>query len=114
MGVVANKTEGGNATAANVTTRATLENVGKIEARQVVQLYVAYPKAPKEPPKLLRAIQKYALAPGEITTVELAVSGEDLRIWESGSKTLKLIEGEYVFMLGFSSTDIKAKQPILI
>jgi len=77
-------------------------------------LYASYTKAAKEPPKLLRVFQKYALAAGGSTAVELAIFEEDLRIWDSGTKTWKLIEGEYVFMLGFLSTDIKAKQPILI
>jgi len=105
MSVTDNTKEGGNVTAC-----ATLENIGKVEARQVVQLYVAYPEAAMEPPKLLRAFQKYALAAGESTAVELTVSEEDLKIWDSETKAWKLIQGEYVFMLGFSSADIRVEQ----
>jgi beta-glucosidase len=65
-----------------------------------------------EPPKLLRAFQKYALAAGESMAVELTVSEEDLKIWNSKTKTWKLIGGEYVFMLGFSSADIRVEETI--
>jgi beta-glucosidase len=112
LSVVANTTAGENVTASSITARATLENFGKVEARQVVQLYVAYPEAAMEPPKLLRAFQKYALAAGESMAVELTVSEEDLKIWNSKTKTWKLIGGEYVFMLGFSSADIRVEETI--
>lgn len=110
MDLVAGTKEGGNATTESITAHATLENVGKVAARQVVQLYVAYPEAAMEPPKLLRAFQKYALAAGDSVMAELKVSKEDLRIWDSETKAWKLIEGEYVFMLGFSSMDIRLEQ----
>jgi beta-glucosidase len=105
MSVTDNTKEGGN-----VTVCAKLDNIGKVEARQVVQLYLAYPEAAMEPPKLLRAFQKYSLAAGESTDVELIVSEDDLKIWDTETKAWKLIQGEYVFMLGFSSADIRVEK----
>jgi beta-glucosidase len=104
----------GNATAESVKVCATLENVGKVAARQVVQLYVAYPEKAREPPKLLRAFQKYELEAGESTAVELIVATEDLKVWESKTKTWELIAGEYTFMLGFSSRDIRAEKRVVL
>jgi beta-glucosidase len=104
----------GNATVESVKMSATLENVGKVAARQVVQLYVAYPGEAMEPPKLLRAFQKYGLEAGESVAVELTVATEDLKVWDSKTKTWQLIGGEYAFMLGFSSRDIRVGKPLVL
>jgi beta-glucosidase len=106
--------ESGNATTESVRVCATLENVGKVVARQVVQLYVAYPEEAMEPPKLLRAFQKYQLECGESVAVELFVATEDLKVWDSETKMWKLVQGEYTFMLGFSSRDIRAEKSVVL
>jgi beta-glucosidase len=106
--------ESGNATAESVKVCATLENVGKVVARQVVQLYVGYPEEAMEPPKLLRAFQKYQLEYGESVAVELFVATEDLKVWDSETKMWKLVQGEYTFMLGFSSRDIRAEKSVVL
>ena len=104
----------GNATAESVKVCATLENAGKVAARQVVQLYVAYPEEAMEPPKLLRAFKKYEVEAGERTAVELAVADEDLKVWNHETKTWELVRGEYKFMLGFSSRDIRVEKSIVL
>jgi beta-glucosidase len=104
----------GNATTENVKVRASLKNVGKVAARQVVQLYVAYPEEAMEPPKLLRAFQKYELEAGESVPVELAVAIEDLKVWDRKTKMWKLVRGEYTFILGFSSRDIRIGKKIVV
>jgi beta-glucosidase len=106
--------QSGNGITESVRVSATLENIGKVTARQVVQLYVAYPKEAMEPPKLLRAFQKYELEAGESTAVELTVAIEDLKVWDRKTKTWKLIGGEYSFMLGFSSRDICVEKTIVL
>lgn len=94
-----------NGTAA-VTVSSTLRNTGGVDARQVVQLYVGYPAAAEEPPKLLRAFEKVALAAGESATVVLTVKEEDLRVWNETVEDWSLVGGTYEFMLGFSAGDI--------
>ncbi|KAK6196633.1 Vacuolar protein sorting-associated protein 11 [Pestalotiopsis sp. IQ-011] len=68
-----------------VTVRATLKNDGLVDARQVVRLYVGYPGAADEPPKLLRAFQKVEVAAGDSALVELVVQREDLMVWVRGN-----------------------------
>lgn len=104
----------GNGTAGSVKVIATLDNIGKVTARQVVQLYVAYPEEAMEPPKLLRAFQKYKLEAGESMPVELMVAIEDLKVWDSRTEIWKLVGGEYGFMLGFSSRDICAEKTVVL
>jgi beta-glucosidase len=106
--------ESGNGTAESVKVTAALENIGKVSARQVVQLYVAYPEEAMEPPKLLRAFQKYELEASESTAVELTVAIEDLEVWDSRTEMWKLVGGEYSFMLGFSSRDICVEKTIVL
>jgi beta-glucosidase len=106
--------DGANGTAESVKICATLENIGKAKARQVVQLYVAYPEEAMEPPKLLRAFQKYELEAGESTMVELTVAVEDLKVWDSNTRTWKLARGEYNLMLGFSSSDIRVTKSTIL
>lgn len=106
--------ESGNATTESVKVCATLENVGKVAARQVVQLYVAYPEEAMEPPKLLKAFQKYALEAGESTAAELTVAKEDLKVWDSESKNWQLVRGEYTFMLGFSTENIRVEKSLVL
>jgi beta-glucosidase len=101
-------------TTENVKVCATLRNVGKVGARQVVQLYVAYREEAMEPPKLLRAFQKYGLEAGESVAVELPVATEDLKVWDIETKTWKLRRGEYKFMLGFSSRDIRVVKSVVL
>ena len=104
----------GNATMESVKVCAMLENIGKVKARQVVQLYMAYPEEAMEPPKLLRAFQKYELEAGESTMVELTVAVEDLKVWDNNTRTWKLARGEYNLMLGFSSRDIRVKKSTIL
>lgn len=99
----------GGAGAAVVVT-GTLGNVGAVHARQVVQLYVGYPEAAREPPKLLRAFEKVALPAGTNATVALTVEMDDLRVWNETVEDWVFVNGTYEFMLGFSAGDIRLSE----
>lgn len=90
----------------------TLNNVGSVDARQVVQLYVGYPDAAHEPPKLLRAFEKVELASGESVAVSLAVLEDDLKIWSEATEGWAFVSGAYEFMLGFSAGDIRLSKSL--
>lgn len=107
VAVVVGGNDSSTTTAAAVTVTCTLSNTGGAGARQVVQLYVGYPEAAREPPKLLRAFEKVELAAGESSTVTLTVREEDLRIWDETTEEWSLVSGTYEFMLGFSAGDIR-------
>lgn len=93
-----------------ITAKTTLRNEGARNAKQVIQLYVGYPKAAQEPPKLLRAFEKTEVDAGESKDVELLVKLDDLRIWNDSSEAWELVGGEYEILLGFSAADIQIKQ----
>lgn len=96
----------------SVVVSSTLSNVGDVDAQQVVQLYVGYPEAAEEPPKLLRAFEKVELAAGASTVVTLTVKEDDLKIWNVKTEDWTLISGLYEFMLGFSAGDIRLSQSL--
>lgn len=102
----------GNGSSPGVVVTSTLGNIGAVRARQVVQLYVAYPEAAKEPPKLLRAFEKVELPAGETATVTLNVGMDDLRIWNETVEDWTFVKGTYEFMLGFSAGDIRLSESV--
>lgn len=101
-----------NDSSAAVIVTSTLSNTGGVGARQVVQLYVGYPEAAEEPPKLLRAFEKVELAAGESSMVMLRVEEDDLRVWNETTEGWSLVSGTYEFMLGFSAGDIKLSKSV--
>ncbi|KAK8065778.1 beta-glucosidase [Apiospora hydei] len=101
-----------NNSAGNVSVKAVLENVGPVEARQVVQLYVGYPEQAEEPPKLLKGFKKVSLRAGESTLVDLRVNTDDLKVWNAEVEDWVFVNGTYSFMLGFSVGDIRLYQEL--
>ena len=93
---------------------AELANTGTTAASEVVQLYVSYPKAANEPPKLLKAFAKVHLEAGDSTKVLLQVLIDDLRIWSEQKEDWDLVHGEYRFLAGFSASDIKLEGAVLL
>lgn len=74
---------------------------------EVSQLYVGFPAAANEPPKLLKGFQKTALEPGECAGVGFPVAAKDLWIWDVVAQQWALIPGTYSVMIGSGSRDIR-------
>jgi beta-glucosidase len=88
-----------------------VKNTGKVAAKEVVQLYVTAPDAANanKPEKELKAFAKTkALNPGETTTVVLNVKAADLASFDESASSWKVDAGNYQFLVGASSRDIKA------
>ncbi|KAF4337518.1 glycoside hydrolase family 3 domain protein [Fusarium beomiforme] len=98
----------------SIISNATLKNTGSYKAKQVVQLYVSYPKEANEPPKLLKGFQKVELAVGQTWHISIEVKKDDLRIWDEVLDDWRLIKGKYEIMLGFSAHDILEKKHIYL
>ncbi len=88
-----------------------VKNTGKIAGKEVVQLYVTAPdaKGMNKPEKELKAFAKTdELQPGESTTVLLQVNAPDLASYDESASSWVVTEGDYQFLIGASSRDIKA------
>ncbi len=90
-----------------------VKNTGQRAGKEVVQLYVAAPDAAQanKPEKELKAFAKTKeLNPGETATVTLTVKAADLASYDEDSSSWVVAGGNYTFMIGASSRDIRATQ----
>ena len=89
----------------------TIKNSGEHEGKEVVELYISAPdnKAANKPVKELKAYAKTRnLKPGEKETVTLLVKTADLASFDETASAWVVSGGEYQFLVGASSQDIKA------
>jgi len=88
-----------------------VKNSGEHDGKEVVQLYVSAPdnKAANKPVKELKAYAKTKLLkPGESETLTIFVKAEDLASFDEEASAWVVAAGEYQFLIGASSKDIKA------
>ena len=89
----------------------TVKNTGKFEGKEVVELYISAPdnKAANKPAKELKAFAKTKLLkPGESETLTLSITAPELASFDEAASAWVVAEGEYQFLVGASSQDIKA------
>ena len=89
----------------------TVKNTGSLEGKEVVELYISAPdnKAANKPAKELKAFAKTkVLKAGESEKVTLSVNAADLASFDEAASAWVVAEGEYHFLIGASSQDIKA------
>ena len=89
----------------------TVKNSGEHQGKEVVELYISAPdnKAANKPVKELKAYAKTRnLKPGEKETVRLFVKTADLASFDEAASAWVVSGGEYHFLVGASSQDIKA------
>lgn len=87
--------------------RITVRNTGARSGSDVVQLYVHdHGTYVSTPPLELRGWQKVWLAPGEETTVEIAVRRDDLAHWHGTAKAWVYPGGALTIRAGASSRDL--------
>lgn len=88
----------------------TVTNTGKIEGKEVVQLYVSdiFNKERNKPVKELKAFAKTkTLKPGESETLTMCVRLSDLASFDETCSSWVVDSGEYIFLVGASVEDIK-------
>ena len=91
-----------------------VKNVGKFAGKEVVQLYVSAPNRfqMNKPEKELKAFTKTKeLRPGETVTATLKLNTTDLASYDEASSSWVVDAGNYKFLIGTSSKDIKAGLP---
>lgn len=89
----------------------TVKNTGAREGKEVVELYISAPdnKAANKPAKELKAYAKTKqLKPGESQTLTLSITTPELASFDEVASAWVVAEGEYQFLVGASSQDIKA------
>ncbi|MEL0653183.1 glycoside hydrolase family 3 C-terminal domain-containing protein [Algibacter sp. TI.3.09] len=88
-----------------------VENIGDYDGDEVAQLYFKAPKASiKRPLKKLVGFKRAFLPKGKSTQIEFEVSKKELQFWDVKTKQWAFASGEYQFMIGGSSQDIKQQK----
>ena len=92
-----------------VTATVTVKNTGKVDGKEVVQLYVAAPAGTLDKPvKELKAYAKTAvLLPDQSATVTLTFPTSELASFDEEASAWKVDAGTYTFLFGASSRDIR-------
>ena len=85
-----------------------LTNEGKMDADEVVQLYVHRVDATVEwPAKELKSFARIHLKPGQEKTLVLEIPMDDLRYWNVEKNAWDLEHGKLQLLLGSASDDIR-------
>ena len=92
----------------------TLKNIGKRAANEVVQLYLRFPQAAQEPPKVLRSFEVVPLEAGMSRIVTLPLTERDISIWDVSTHTWMVVNGEFAAMVGASSCDIRLNATFVV
>lgn len=92
--------------------RINITNTGDVPGREVPQLYVGIPNAPK---KQLRGFERTGLLqPGESTEVEFSLKRRDLSIWNVVEQSWELQQGKYKVSVGASSRDVRLTDTVVM
>ncbi len=84
-----------------------LTNTGTLPGAEVPQLYLGFPTAAGEPPRLLKGFQKITLSPGQTQHVTFNLDWEDLANWDAIARGWIVTPGSFQVMVGASSRDIR-------
>lgn len=98
-----------------LTVSVTVKNEGSVEAKEVVQLYVAaYDSTLQKPDKELKAFRKVSLLPGDETIVELRLTPKDFASYDPQLGQWVAEPGKYTLLIGNSSRNITAQAEVCI
>jgi beta-glucosidase len=99
---------------ANVQIDLQVENTGKREGAEVVQLYVEQPAKNGEPPRQLRAFTKVDLKAGQSQSVRLTLNSRSFSIYDPDLHDWKMPGGTYKILVGTSSRDLPLRKEVEI
>jgi len=84
-------------------------NTGKVEGKEIVQLYIQDEKSSlPRPVKELKGFKKIALAPGQTSEISFKITPDDLEFFDDAKHEWVAEPGKFKAMVGSSSTDIRS------
>jgi beta-glucosidase len=91
-----------------------ITNSGSVDGNEVAQLYVQFPEAADAPVRQLRGFEKVWIRSGEKQVVTFGVRRRDLSFWDTAAQEWALARGRYVFEVGASSRDLRARVEVTV
>ncbi len=94
----------------------TVENIGDLSGKEVVQVYVSKSNTNIDRPiqELKAFVKSGILSPGETTQLIVAIPETDLQYWDEKQSDWALEDGDYTIRLGASSRDIRQEVSITL
>ena len=93
----------------------TVKNTGKLDGDEVAQVYYRHVSSAVPQAKLaLCGFARVHLKPGESSSVTVEVPAPRLRYWDTQKKQYAVEPGDYEFLIGAASDDIRIKLPMTI
>ena len=85
-----------------------------MDGDEVVQAYVQYPQIERMPLKELKAFKRVFVAKGREEIVQLKIAATELQKWDLKTQRWVLYPGDYRFLIGSNSQDVKLKSVVTI
>jgi beta-glucosidase len=93
----------------------TVKNTGKSDGDEVAQVYYRHVNSKVPQPKLsLCGFSRVSLKSGKSTEIAMEIPAERLRYWDAEKKQYVVEAGDYEFLVGAASDDIRLKLPVTI
>jgi len=98
-----------------VSVSAQIKNTGKFAGDEVIQLYYRDIQSSVKRPKIkLTGFKRVALERDALSTITFDVPFEELKFWDDETDTWKFENGEFEFLLGASSQDIRLSKTVFL
>ena len=91
----------------SLTVSFTVKNTGSLPGHEVSQIYLGFPAAAGEPPKVLRGFKRTYLKNGASTKVTVELTRRDLSVWDVVKQDWVVPSGKFEVFVGASSRDVK-------
>jgi beta-glucosidase len=92
-----------------------VKNTGKLDGDEVAQVYCRHVNSAVPQPRLaLCGFARVHLKRGESSKVTVEVPATRLRYWDTQKKQYAVEPGDYEFLIGAASDDIRLKLPMTI
>ena len=88
-----------------VTLSIPVENVGKREGSEVIQVYLRRSGDTEGPNKTLRGFARVSLKPGQQQTVTVTLGRDELETFDPSTNEMRVLPGQYEILYGTSSAD---------
>jgi beta-glucosidase len=99
----------------SVIVSATIRNIGNVDAKEIVQLYVTDKESSvPRPPKELKAFEKINLKVGESKKVEFRLSEDAFSFWCNKSHQWLIEPGKFTISIGSSSRNLPLKMALML
>jgi hypothetical protein len=95
-----------------ITVSVDVENTGKVDGDEIVQVYVKTPESPaslNRPVKRLKGFKRVTIPKGQVKRVDIDIDCDDLWFWDPKNDQITFDQGRYIFEIGASSRDIKGR-----